>query len=52
MATKGDQRSDELAAAAQHRRDAERRMSMSERLAALHNLCKQLSAMDGVAKRR
>jgi hypothetical protein len=42
----------ELDAAARHRREAERRMSMSERLAALHELCKQLTAVDGVARRK
>jgi hypothetical protein len=52
MAEKPDQRPDEFAAAAQHRRAVERQMSMSERLAALHQLCKQLAAMDAVAKHR
>jgi hypothetical protein len=52
MATKDDQQSDELAAAARHRRDAERRISMNERLAALHHLCKQLSAIDALPSRQ
>ena len=42
----------ELDTAAQYRREADRAMSMSERLAALHELCKQLESVDGVAKQR
>jgi hypothetical protein len=41
---------DELERAAKHRREADLRLSMSERLAALHELCKQASAIRGVAK--
>jgi hypothetical protein len=48
MSTKGN----ELAAATRHRREADRRMTMSARLAALHELCKQVSAIDGIAKRK
>jgi hypothetical protein len=43
---------DELDAAAEYRRQADKEMSMSERLAALHELCKQLAAVDGTAKPR
>ena len=42
---------EELEHAAQHRLDADRRLSMSERLAALHELCKQAAAIDGAARR-
>jgi hypothetical protein len=47
-----DRRSEELAAAARHRRAVELRMTMSERLAALHRLCKEMSAISAVPKRR
>jgi hypothetical protein len=40
----------DLAAATRHRRERERELSMSERLAALHELCKQLASLDGAAK--
>jgi hypothetical protein len=42
---------EELQRAAEHRRDAELRQSMNERLAALHHLCLQASQIRGVAKR-
>jgi hypothetical protein len=50
-----DERSEEslsadLAAASRHRRELDREMSMSERLAALHELCKQLAPLAGAAK--
>jgi hypothetical protein len=41
----------ELEQAAEHRLDLDRRLSMSDRLAALHELCKQVAAIDGTARR-
>jgi hypothetical protein len=41
----------ELVAASRHRRQVDREMTMSERLAALHQLCMQLTAIDAPAKR-
>jgi hypothetical protein len=40
----------DLAAASRHRRELDREMSMSERLAALQELCKQLAPVAGAAK--
>jgi hypothetical protein len=42
---------EELEHAAEHRREVDRRLSMSERLAALHELCKQVAAIEGTARR-
>jgi hypothetical protein len=42
----------QLEAAARHRREADRAMSMSDRLAALHELCKQLESVDSAAKQK
>jgi hypothetical protein len=42
----------DLEAAARHRREADRSMSMSERLAALHELCRQLESVDGAAQQK
>ena len=42
---------DELERAAKHRREADLRLSMNERLAALHYLCLQASQVSGAAKR-
>jgi hypothetical protein len=43
---------EELAQAARYRLELDRRLSMSERLAALHELCKQAAAIQGTACRR
>lgn len=43
---------DDLARARAMRLDADRRAPMSERLARVHSLCKQLSAIKGAAKAR
>jgi hypothetical protein len=43
---------EELDDAAKHRREADSRLSMSERLAALHELCKQAAKLDGTARRK
>lgn len=43
---------EELAQAARYRLELDRRLSMSERLAALHELCKQTAAIQGTACRR
>jgi hypothetical protein len=40
-----------LDAAARARREAELRLSMAERLARLHHLAKQMTAIKGAAKR-
>lgn len=42
---------EELEQAAHHRLEADRRLSMSERLAALHELCRQAAEIDGTARR-
>jgi hypothetical protein len=42
----------DLDAAGVMRRKAEWQLSMSERLARLHALCKQMSAIDGAARAR
>jgi hypothetical protein len=42
---------EELEQAATHRREADLRLSMNERLAALHHLCLQASQIRGAAKR-
>jgi hypothetical protein len=41
----------ELQDASRARREADRALSMSERLARLHELCKQMTAVAGAAKR-
>ena len=41
---------EELEQAAAHRREADRTLSMNERLAALHHLCLQASQIRGAAK--
>jgi hypothetical protein len=41
----------DLEEATKHRRDADLRLSMNERLAALHHLCVQASQIGGAAKR-
>jgi hypothetical protein len=41
----------ELEAAARHRRQSDLAMSMSERLAALHELCKQLTVVEDANER-
>jgi hypothetical protein len=43
---------DDLARARILRLEADRRASMSERLARVHTLCKQMSAIKGAAKAR
>jgi hypothetical protein len=43
---------EELAQAARYRLELDRRLSMSERLAALHELCKQAAAIQGTVFRR
>jgi hypothetical protein len=42
---------EELEHAAAHRLAADRSLSMSERQAALHELCKQVAAIEGTARR-
>jgi hypothetical protein len=42
----------DLAAAAAARRSADQRLSMSERLARVHSLSKQMSAIKGSARQR
>jgi hypothetical protein len=42
---------DERQRAAQHRREVDLKLSMSERLAALHHLCLQAAQVRGAAKR-
>ena len=42
---------EELKGATEHRRQADLRLSMNERLAALHHLCLQASQIAGVARR-
>jgi len=48
QALKGD--IEDLARARQIRLEADRRLPMSERLARMHRLCKQMSAIKGVAR--
>jgi hypothetical protein len=43
---------EELVQASERRREQERNLSMSERLARVHELCKQISSIAGAAKRR
>jgi hypothetical protein len=42
----------ELELAAKRRLEADRQLSMSDRLAALNELCRQVAAIGGAAKRR
>jgi hypothetical protein len=42
---------EELDQAAKYRLEVDRRLSMNERLAALHDLCKQAAAIQGTARR-
>jgi hypothetical protein len=42
----------ELTAASEHRRAADREMTMSERLAALHELCRQIEAVASSAEKK
>lgn len=42
---------EELKQATRQRLEADRRLSMSERLAALHELCRQAAEIDGTARR-
>jgi hypothetical protein len=42
----------ELDAAARLRLERDQRLSMSERLARLHHLCKQMTSVAGLAKRK
>jgi len=42
----------ELTAAAEHRRELDRELTMSERLAALHELCIQLAALPESVQRK
>jgi hypothetical protein len=42
----------ELDAAARLRLERDRRLSMSERLARVHHLCKQMNSIAGLAKRK
>lgn len=43
---------EELSQARALRLEADRKVPMSERLARMHNLCKQMSALKGAAKAR
>jgi hypothetical protein len=45
-------RTDELEAAARLRLERDRRLTMSERLARVHHLCKQMNSIAGLAKRK
>jgi hypothetical protein len=42
----------ELDAAARLRLERDRRLSMSERLARVHHLCKQMTSIAGLARRK
>jgi hypothetical protein len=46
------ERDDGLAGTSRSRREAVMALSMSERLARLHEICKQMSAVKGSARRR
>jgi hypothetical protein len=52
MTESRDEQVRELEAASRHRRRLDREMTMSERLAALHELCMQLADVTGSAKRK
>ena len=50
--TASDEQVRELIAASEHRRAADREMTMSERLAALHELCRQIEAVASGAQKK
>lgn len=49
---RGEREATELARSARLRRERDRQLTMSERLARLHHLCKQMTSVAGAAKRR